>query len=446
MEEVIKVDEDAPVAILFVDDEKNVLQSLRRLFMDEDYEILVANSGEEGLEIINNHPNIGVIVSDQRMPGLTRVDFLEKAKEILPDSMRILLTGYADINAVAEAINRGGAYRYITKPWNDEELLHIIKEAANKYSLIRENKRLHEIIEKQNEELKKWNSQLEYFVQEQTIEIQRKNDELKKMNEALRRNFKNSIQAFSALIELRDKRTANHSKHVAELSSKIAKSLDLSSDEIETVAVAALLHDIGKIGMSDMLLLKDIEDMDEAEFNEYKQHPVRGQTAVDSVENLRDAGVLIRHHHEWVNGNGFPDRLKGKDIPIGAMIISVADFIDRSLGQITKGDPVDIAMKLLSEYEGKRFDPEVIKHAPDPIKDVYEGYTVESDMVEIELPPHKLKPGMILARDVKSGTGLILLTKGVKLNEKIIQSIKRYYQLDPSKHGVYVWVKRNYLK
>ena len=112
--------------ILFVDDEKNVLQSLKRLLMDEEgFEILLAESGEKALDILAERPGIGLIVSDQRMPGLTGADFLARAKVIAPDAVRILLTGYADINAVSDAVNRGGINRYITKPWKDEELLHL---------------------------------------------------------------------------------------------------------------------------------------------------------------------------------------------------------------------------------------------------------------------------------------------------------------------------------
>ena len=105
-----------PVRILFVDDEKNILLSLKRLMLDENYEVFTAGSGEEGLELLRGTEQVGLIVSDQRMPGLSGVDFLEKARELAPDALRIMLTGYADLNATMDAINKGGAYRYITKP------------------------------------------------------------------------------------------------------------------------------------------------------------------------------------------------------------------------------------------------------------------------------------------------------------------------------------------
>ncbi|MBI4681678.1 MAG: response regulator [Nitrospirae bacterium] len=444
MDTANEIKSEAPMEILFVDDEKNVLYSLRRLFMDEDYEILVANSGEEALEILKANPNIGLIVSDQRMPGLTGVDFLEKAKEIVPDALRILLTGYADINAVADAINRGGAYRYVTKPWKDEELVQVIGEAAQHYSLRKENKRLNEIVKKQNLELKKWNSQLEFFVQEQTLEIQKKNKELEGLNENLKKNFKNSIRAFSSLLELRDRKTGSHSKNVAELSVKIARNMNLSVKDTETIAVAALLHDIGKIGIPDTLLLRDFDDMDKEAKKEYMQHPVRGQAAVDSVEDLRPAGILIRHHHEWFNGHGYPDGLSGGKIPAGARIIAVADFIDKTIRELDGDGAFEIVLDKVRNWLGTRFDSQLYPYIEKEIKGVYSKILPQSKhrMLEVELNVNDIKEGMILSRDVKSGTGLILLSRGTILNMKSIQALRRYYQLDPSRTGIFVSVER----
>ncbi|MBI4848748.1 MAG: response regulator [Nitrospirae bacterium] len=444
MEAAHEIKSGTPVEILFVDDEKNVLQALKRLCMDEDYEIILANSAEEALEVLRNHPNLGLIVSDQRMPGMTGSEFLARAKDIMPDTVRILLTGYADINAVADAINKGGAYRYITKPWKDEELLQIIGDAVKRYSLVQENKRLQEIIRKQNEELKRWNSQLEFFVQEQTIEIQNKNKALEKLNEDLIKNFKNSIHAFSSLIELRDRRTGNHSKNVAEISTKTALAMKLSSEEVETITVAALLHDIGKIGIPDVVLLMEFDQMSAEERNEYMQHPVRGQAAVDSVEDFRDAGILIRHHHECYNGMGFPDKLPGGRIPVGARIIAVADFIDKTVRNLDKDNAVEITLGKVRDDLGKMFDPQIYPFIEVPVREVLAGITRKSkaNMIETELNVSNIQVGMLLARDVKSGTGLILLSKGTVLNPKNIQALKRYYQLDPSKTGIFVLVKR----
>ncbi|RMG03189.1 MAG: response regulator [Nitrospirae bacterium] len=431
------------VQVLLVDDEENILKSLRRLLMGEDMEVLTANSGQEGLDILKKTDgNIGVIVSDQRMPGMSGVEFLEQARAINPDAVRIVLTGYADVNAAVDAINRGGAYRYITKPWQDEELVQVIRDAINQYSLVRENRRLNEVIKRQNEELKKWNAQLEVYVQEQTVEIQKKNEKLEFLNKRLRNNFKNTILAFSGLLEMRDAAAQSHSRNVAELSVRIARALDLEKTAVEEVMVAALLHDIGKIGIPDVLLRKEPSAMNDEELALYRQHPVRGQAAVDSIEDLRGAGILVRHHHEAFDGSGFPDGKKGKEIPVGARIIAVADFIDRELPKYEVDNAVELTLREVEKKLGSLFDPGLKELLPEPVKVLYSRNLPKKDLVEVELSPVDLRPGMVVARDVRSGTGLMLLRKGTTLDEKNIRALRRYAEIDPAKSGVFVYIKR----
>ncbi len=140
-----------PSKILFVDDEENVIRSLQRLFIDEGYDIFAVTSAGKGLEILRDN-EIAVIVSDQRMPQMSGAEFLEAARKIRPDSVRIILTGYADAQTAIDAINKGGAYRYIAKPWNDDDLILAVRGAVEQYRLIGENRRLVELTKKQNEE------------------------------------------------------------------------------------------------------------------------------------------------------------------------------------------------------------------------------------------------------------------------------------------------------
>lgn len=428
--------------ILIVDDEENILRALKRLLSEENFDVLTASSGENALELLRRNPDVTIIISDQRMPGLSGVEMFEQAKKIAPDSIRILLTGYADIKASIDAINIGGAYRYITKPWNDDELVQIIKEAVQRANLIRENKRLSNIVRKQNEELKQWNSQLEYFVQEQTVDIQRKAEELQRLNERLKNNFKNTIFAFSNLIELRDKDAGNHSKNVAELSVRIAKEIGLNNEEIECIATASLLHDIGKIGIPDVVLEKDIDEMEEEEIEIYKQHPIRGQTAIDLIEDMRKVGILIRHHHECYDGSGFPDKLEGEQIPIGSRLIAMADFVDRTFRKTNSINVVELTLNKLKEESRKKFDLRLYDLAIKHTKGLYSKDLSKTTFVEMELHPKDLREGMIVSRDVRSGTGLLLLSKGIRLDEKNIYALRRSYQIDPSKKGVFVLVKR----
>lgn len=140
-------------AVLFVDDEENILSSLVRLFRKEDYELLTATSGTDGLKILESR-DISLVISDHRMPGMTGVDFLARAKEISPDTMRIMLTGYADLEAAISAINKGEVYRFISKPWNDEELKLTVRQSLDYRDLVLKNRSLTRTVKKQYDVLK----------------------------------------------------------------------------------------------------------------------------------------------------------------------------------------------------------------------------------------------------------------------------------------------------
>ncbi len=140
-------------SILIVDDEESILNAFKRILADEDYEIHTANNGMEGLNKLREAQKpFSLIISDQRMPVMNGVQFFSQAKDIFPDAVRILLTGYADTDAIIDAINKGGIHLYFTKPWHEEELLLHIKQSLSKAELVMENKRLIELTKKQNEE------------------------------------------------------------------------------------------------------------------------------------------------------------------------------------------------------------------------------------------------------------------------------------------------------
>ncbi len=164
--------------ILIVDDEANILQALRRVLRREPYRVLTASSGEEGLEIIQKEP-VDIIISDQRMPGMPGIQFLARAKELCPETIRIILSGYTDVNSIAEAINVGNVYKFILKPWEDEALKTTIRESFETTRLQRENRKLTETIKKQNEELSYLNKNLEKEVGDRTVEIKLQNEALK---------------------------------------------------------------------------------------------------------------------------------------------------------------------------------------------------------------------------------------------------------------------------
>ena len=425
--------------ILFVDDEENVLRSLKRLFMSEAYEVLTALSGGEGLAILKEI-EVPVIVSDQRMPVMTGAEFLEKSRQLSPDAVRIILTGYADVEAAIGAINRGGAYRYVSKPWNDSDLLLVIKDAFEKYRLVRENQYLTELTIKQNEELKKWSVELELYVQQHTIDLTKKNKELKKLNLKLKKNVSEILRSLSSLIELRNGSMRNHSNNVAILSTAIAEEIGLTAPEIERISTASQLHDIGMIGAPDIVLLKNVGELSPDEMTEYVKHPVRGQAAIDCIEDFRGPGILIRHHHEWYNGRGFPDGLKGDNIPMGARIIAIADRFERILHD--EMQDIDSALAKVKSMLATQFDATLYTPLEKTARELFRSIERDTDSIEVELQTKDLAPGMVISRDLITGTGLLLLRKGTVLSDKNIETLKRAVNLDPSKSGIFVNKKK----
>lgn len=163
--------------ILCVDDEGNILSALKRSLRKEKYKLLLASNGAEGLKVLSEN-EVQLVMSDQRMPGMDGTEFLSKVREGFPDVIRIILTGYTDVDSITEAINQGNIYKFFLKPWNDQHLKLEIEKALEQYDLIQTNKQLHETVVEQNAKLRKINENLESLVQERTMHLEVQNQAL----------------------------------------------------------------------------------------------------------------------------------------------------------------------------------------------------------------------------------------------------------------------------
>ena len=163
--------------VLCVDDEQGILQSLRRLLRKEEYRVLTASSGAEGLRILEGN-DVHLVISDHRMPQMSGTEFFAAVKELYPDTFRIILSGYTDVDSITESINKGHIYKFFLKPWNDQSLKLEIKQALDQYDLIQANRRLNEKVLEQNEALRKTNENLETLVSERTMELEIQNQAL----------------------------------------------------------------------------------------------------------------------------------------------------------------------------------------------------------------------------------------------------------------------------
>jgi len=399
--------------ILCVDDEANILSSLRRLFRPHGYKVLVAGGGVEGLEALAGE-HVDLIISDMRMPGMDGATFLAEARKRYPDTVRLLLTGYADMDSTIAAINSGQIARYIAKPWNDQDVLLTVREALERQALLREKARLEALALRQNEELKSLNASLEHKVEALT-------SELKAAHEKLKQHFLTSIRVFANLIELREGASAGHSRRVADLARKIAVKLGFTPGDVQDVMLAGLLHDVGKIGLPDELLSKPVSHMSGDELGLLRKHPITGQAALMGLENLRQAGTFVRSHHERWDGQGYPDRLSGLAIPYGARIIAVAnDFDGLQIGSLSpRRFKSEEAVTFVQQNRGKRYCPNVV----DAFMEVMGGPDTTPGATN-DHNPSSLKPGMVLARDLLTRDGVMLLAADFVLDENLIRQLR----------------------
>lgn len=412
--------------LLFVDDEPNILSALRRLFRGQGYRVLLAEGGEQGLELLRSEA-VDLVVSDMRMPGMDGARFLEAVRANWPEIVRILLTGYSDMSSTVAAINRGEIYRYIAKPWDDNDILLVVRDALNQKRLKAENRRLLAVTQAQNEQLKELNATLEAKVASRTAALKQAMQRLEASNAQLKKSFFNTVHAFSGLIEMREGRLGGHSRRVANQARRLANGMGMPEAEVQEVMLAGLLHDIGKIGMSDEILKKPFNMLTADERSQMVRHPVTGELALMSVESLKGAGKLIRHHHERFDGNGYPDGLAGLAIPLGARVLAVVNDYDAlQLGTLVNR-PISAAdaRRFLADNAAKRYDPEVVRV-------FLEGYAggdasriAEDEDITLPYRPADLKPGMVLAHDLLHRDGYLLLAHGFVLDERMIDQLTR---------------------
>ena len=308
--------EKASPVILLVDDEASILSSLKRLLRPKGYVLLTADSGAEGLRLLGENA-VDLIISDMRMPEMTGAQFLSIAKERYPEITRILLTGYSEISATISAINEGGVYHYLQKPWDEQDLLLTIQRALEQQFLKKESERLNELVRKQNEELLTFNARLEKQVDSRTEEIRQTVLFLENSQAEIKLNFLTMLKVFSNMIELRSGMLGGQSDRVSALCRKLGRKCKLSEPHVQDLSIAGLLHGIGKIGLPDDLIRKPMEKMNNEESRIFMTHPIKGQMVLMPLGAFNEVGHIIRHQHERYDGRGTPDSLSGPDIPMG---------------------------------------------------------------------------------------------------------------------------------
>jgi response regulator RpfG family c-di-GMP phosphodiesterase len=374
--------------LLIVDDEPAICEALARALRPEGHAISAALDGESALALLERTP-VAVVVSDMRMPGMNGAELLGRIASLYPATVRILLTGYADHEAAVSAINQGRIFRYLTKPWKDEELKLALREAFA----------------------------LHAHVAAQTAQ-------LAAANIALEQRFASMLEVFASLLRARLRHTASEQRAMATLARAMAERLKLDPAACEDVYRAALLCDLGKLALSDEILRVSEKALAGEMLQEFRRHPLVAEASLALLPPLDRVAVLIRHHRERHDGMGYPDGLSGNAIPVGSRILAVAHDYDAALhGELTgHACSREAAQDIIEAGAGTAYEPAVAS----ALTHVLGDHATQGDAsTEITVAITRLEPGMLVSRDVFSPHGALLLREGVRLDERTIEVLSR---------------------
>jgi len=297
--------------ILVIDDEKMITDTLSTLIeMVLDYEVITMNDPELLLNSdLLEKESFDMVISDFMMPKIDGIDVLKAIKKIQPNAIPILLTGYSDKSNAIKSINEVGLYYYLEKPWDNDQLITIVKNGIEK-------KKLKEQVDKN------------------FVVIKKRNEEITRLYDLLQKDFNseldsmyNVIISLANIVEAKDSYTEGHTRRVSELSKMIASNMNFDDEALRNIELAGIVHDIGKVSTPDQILNKPGR-LSNDEFDVIKEHPEVGERILKPLTSMNSILHPVRHHHEKLDGTGYPDGLKGDEIILESRILAVADIFD----------------------------------------------------------------------------------------------------------------------
>lgn len=401
--------------VLVVDDTPDNIDVLKGVLSDE-FIVKAVTSGEKALSIAETaQPD--VILLDIMMPGMDGYEVCRRLKEM--ETTREIPVIFVTAMSETTDEERGfelGCVDYLTKPINPALTLARVKT--------------HTALRKARVELQEWNSNLKGRVKGLSSLVTQRAQALSSVETDTRSNREDWLDLLVQLLDMLDENLQGHATRVAALSVEVAKRVKCTPAEIETIRLAAFMHDIGKIGLPAEVSTGIPDKLPEFQKRIYQSHGVRGQFLLSHIEWLHDAGVLIRHHHEEMNGSGSPDRLIGAEIPLGARIISIADFIDRSTSHEKFGTMLHTVMKNVGNLAGRCFDKDLIAHFNETASAVFDRLVLNKEKSEL-IPLAELKTGVIMGEDLYSGSRILIMNRCEIVSSEKLETVKRAIKIDP---------------
>ncbi|MDQ5843889.1 MAG: response regulator [Acidobacteriota bacterium] len=324
--------------ILIVDDEPEITAILTDLF-EGHHDCATAGSAEEAMELLRKG-EFELVVSDITMPGMSGLDMIPHVKSLSPNSVVVMISGMQTVESAIGAL-RLGAFDYVMKPFDLRQVEAVVKRALEHQDLI---------VAKQ-----RYEDHLEELVEQRTAEL---DQTLNSLEDA----YRSTLKALTAALETRDLETHGHSERVVTYSLRLGREFGLDRKRMKSLEFGSLLHDIGKIGVPDLILRKPAK-LTEEEWVLMREHPLHGQQILRGIEFLEGAARVVAQHHEKWDGSGYPLGLRDEEIDLCARIFSVADAFDAMTSDrvYRKGKPYEAAAQELDDWAGKQFDPKVVE-------------------------------------------------------------------------------------
>ena len=354
-----------------------------------------------------------------RMPHMDGAEFLAQAALGWPDTMRILLTGYADIESTIAAVNNGKIYCYCSKPWEDNDLKILVANALEQKHLREQRQQLFEIVNRQNQQLKELNASLEEKVEKRTEQLKKSLLKLDQVHDALKKQYTDSVKVFAKIIEMRPGIKSGHAMYIAETAKLVGLQMGMDTQELKDLVYAGLLLQIGKMSLPDQLLTLPHLSMSSQQRKRFLNHAQEGKNLLTGIDALHNAASLISHQYEYFDGSGDPEGLKNQEIPLGARILAVIrdyiTYLDGSITGVTM-TPEQVKTRLLSK-KNKHYDPEVVDRFLNCLKTAEQ---TSDDRPIVEISWTQLQPGMEAAEIISNQ---VLYLKDQILTEKNVEDI-----------------------
>ncbi len=396
----------ARASVLFVDDEVNILRSIRRSLRVLPLDVHLAESAEKALEILRSQP-IDVVVSDMRMPTTSGAELLGQVAKEFPNTFRIILSGYADVDSMLAAINLGKVHRFLNKPWTNDELLEVIKDGIELSQLRLENAKLLALTEEQNKKLALINQDLEGKVQLRTKQIRSMLRKLENYSYGLEQSLYNVIASHPNI----DGKLA---RQVSESASLLAKKLNWSKRQQKAVKLSGLICEIGLIGLPEELSARPFLALNPEQQQAFLKQTEVATLILSPLQELNIEMDIITNQFESPEGDTPPsDEAK--------LIAICRDFWRYRSGKITnKLLTSNEAYSEMKKYAGVRYDERLL-NALAWIKDSHIEHQAD-DIVRVA----NLRPGMVLKKDLFNEIHILLLPKGHVFTEQSIAKLKNF--------------------